>query len=254
MDLRDNIRRATSLTFKDNDAKFYRLNGLSQAAKDRKMNERQILEDSDTDSEDNVDFIRSKVKPTFDKNEVSAAVKEVNGGRDLSNKHWEDTLARNLESMTKSQKQVSEYYMKHDKRSKANRPEAKDSNDKCIKKNIFHRNAAIMGLVRTKKITLHDLTNSNENTARRRNNVETLHGSTFDECDGDECQVESVPHDEDSEICVHPLQMGIDAKKCKDIDFTVPRIGKKKKVTPTDHYLHESDDSFLDFVKKDDSI
>jgi len=42
MDLRNDIKKATSLIFIDDDAKFYRLHGLSQAAKDRKMNERKV--------------------------------------------------------------------------------------------------------------------------------------------------------------------------------------------------------------------
>lgn len=42
MDLRDDIKKVASLTGVDDDAKFYRLQGLSQAAKDRKMNERKV--------------------------------------------------------------------------------------------------------------------------------------------------------------------------------------------------------------------
>lgn len=42
MDLRNDIKKATSLPFLDKDAKFYRLQEPSQAAKDKKMNERPV--------------------------------------------------------------------------------------------------------------------------------------------------------------------------------------------------------------------
>lgn len=65
--------------------------------------------------------------------------------------------------------------------------------------------------------------------------------------------MESVPLHEDSEIFVHPLQMGIDTKQFKDIDFTITRIGKKKKMTPIDYFLETTDDASFDFVKQKDS-
>jgi len=71
--------------------------------------------------------------------------------------------------------------------------------------------------------------------------------------DGDKYQVESVPLREDPEIFVHPLQMGIDKKQFKNIDFSVSRIGKKKKVTPPDYFLETTDDASFNFVKKKDS-
>lgn len=42
MSLYRDIAKATSLKWENNDAKFVRLQGLSQAAKDRKMNERKV--------------------------------------------------------------------------------------------------------------------------------------------------------------------------------------------------------------------
>lgn len=62
--------------------------------------------------------------------------------------------------------------------------------------------------------------------------------------------VESVPLYEDPDISVHPLQMGIDEKKFKDIDFTVSRIGKKKTKTPQEYFLEETNDDYFNFVKK----
>lgn len=67
--------------------------------------------------------------------------------------------------------------------------------------------------------------------------------------DDDKYQVESVPLREDPEIFVHPLQMGIDKKQFKDIDFSVSRIGKKIKMTPADYFLEVTDDTFFSFIK-----
>lgn len=98
---------------------------------------------------------------------------QVNGGRDLSNQYWEKSFLKNLEDMTKSE-EISQSSSKHDN-IKMNQPE-KNLNDKYIKqKDRLLRNAAIMGLVKTKKISLQDLTSSsNENSIRKKNESETL--------------------------------------------------------------------------------
>lgn len=60
-----------------------------------------------------------------------------------------------------------------------------------------------------------------------------------------------VPLYEDPDVFVHPLQMGIDEKKHKDIDFNISRIGKKKKITPQEHFLEATNDDYFNFVKKE---
>lgn len=61
-----------------------------------------------------------------------------------------------------------------------------------------------------------------------------------------------VPHPEDPDVLIHPFQAfgDIHEEEYKEIDFTVPRIGKKKTVAPHEYYLYETDDSFFDFVDK----
>ncbi|XP_011268079.1 uncharacterized protein LOC105258506 isoform X3 [Camponotus floridanus] len=167
MDIRENIKKVTSLDYIDDNAEFFRLSGLSQAAKDRMMNDRKVktpknihlLEDSDDDKnyvDDN--FINNKVKPTFDKHAISAAIKE------------------------------------------------------------------------------HEMVNGNIMGNNEYNN------------DG---QVKLVPLYEDPDVFVHPLQMGIDEKKHKDVDFNISRIGKKKKITPQEHFLEATTDDDFNFVKKE---
>jgi len=68
--------------------------------------------------------------------------------------------------------------------------------------------------------------------------------------DNDYNYVESVPHDEEDGIFIHPFQKGIDTTKHKDIDFTLPRIGKKTKITPKTHFLDIADEACFNFVKK----
>lgn len=99
---------------------------------------------------------------------------QINGGHDLSNKYWEESWLKNLESMTQSEKEISQNSSKHD--IKADRLEAKNLNDKCIKqKDKLYRNAAIMGLVKTKKISMQDLISfNNENSTRKEGEPETL--------------------------------------------------------------------------------
>ncbi|KYN22711.1 PREDICTED: uncharacterized protein LOC108758833 isoform X2 [Trachymyrmex cornetzi] len=261
MDLRNDIKKATALPVLDSNAKFYLLQELSQAAKDKKMNERPVkkprnlhlLEGFGSSESDNMDVnICSRVKPTFDKHGISVAVKEVNGGRDLSNKHWEESFLRNLKEM-QCEKDISQNSSKYDN-IKVNQPRANNLNDKCIKqKDKLYRNAAIMGLLKTNKISLQDLI-MNENPIRKKDELETMHENAFNGCtDSDKCHVESVPLHEDPDICVHPLQMGIDEKQYKNIDFSIPRIGKKIKVTPQEHFLGATDDASFNFVKKKDN-
>ncbi|KYM80461.1 hypothetical protein ALC53_09011 [Atta colombica] len=264
MDLRNDIKKATALISSDNDAKFYLLQEPSQATKDKKMNERPVrkprnihlLEDSDSSENNDMDVnICSRVKPTFDKHEVSVAVKEVNGGRDLSNKHWEESFFRNLKEMMQCEKNISQNSSKYDN-IKVNQLKTNNLNDRCIKqKDKLYRNAAFMGLLKTNKISLQDLI-MNENPIRKKDELETMHEReiTFNGCmDSDKCHVESVPLREDPEIYVHPLQMGIDEKQFKNIDFSVSRIGKKIKVTPQEHFLGTTDDASFNFVKKKDN-
>ncbi|XP_018407452.1 PREDICTED: uncharacterized protein LOC108783396 [Cyphomyrmex costatus] len=259
MDLRNDIKKATSLTFLDNNAKFYRLQEPSQATKDRKMNERSVkkprnahlLEESDAEDDDINVNICNRVKSTFDEHEVSAAVREVNGGRDLSNRHWEENFFRNLEKMIQCEKDISQNSSKCDN-IKVNQSEVNHLNNNCKQKVKLYRNAAIMGLVRIKKISLDDLISfNNENSIRKEDEPETANGATFSEyiMDSDKYHVESVPLREDPEIYVHPLQMGIDVNQFKDIDFSVPRIGKKITVTPAEHFFGANDDAAFSFVQ-----
>lgn len=65
------------------------------------------------------------------------------------------------------------------------------------------------------------------------------------------CDITLIQCPEDPDVLVRPLQVyGIDETKYKDIDFTVPHIGKKRIVTPRQFYV-QMDDSGFDFVKKD---
>lgn len=98
---------------------------------------------------------------------------QVNGGRDLSNKHWEESFFRNLEEMIQCGKDISQNSSKYDN-IKVNQPKANNLNDKYIQqKDKLYRNAAIMGLLKTNKISLQDLI-INENPIRKEDELETM--------------------------------------------------------------------------------
>ncbi|XP_070519487.1 uncharacterized protein [Cardiocondyla obscurior] len=228
MNLRDNIKKVTSLGYTENSAKFYRLNGLSQAARDKMMNERRvrkprninILED-DTNKDDNVDVISDKVKPSFDKHGISAAIKQVSGGINFSNEHWEHSYYKQIQSLSeKPQEKISQKFNNTNHHNiQLNKSKAKDT---CIKQNNrFHRNAAIMSLIKMEKISWQDIDNPNENKMTKEE-TEILHGTISNKyLTNNTNQVEFVPLDEDPEICVHPhLQMGRHTKHSKGLsDF-----------------------------------
>ncbi|KAM0730142.1 hypothetical protein ACS0PU_004019 [Formica fusca] len=263
MNIRENIKKATSLDYVDNNATFFRLPGLSQAAKDRMMNDRKVkkpknihlLEDSDNDSEVIDNFMNNKVKPTFDKHAISAAIKEVNGGRDLSNEHWEKYYEKCLEDIINSEKEISQKTSDHNNVTACSGNQSEDLNDIYIKqKHKLSRNAAIMSLLRKKQISLEDIIIPSK-TSTKKDELEALcemtDGCIMDNGEyNDDGHVESVPLYEDPDISVHPLQMGINEKKFKDIDFTVSRIGKKKTETPKEYFLEETSDDYFNFVKK----
>ncbi|XP_012216807.1 protein PFC0760c-like [Linepithema humile] len=269
MSLHKDIEKATSLKWVNENAKFVRLQGLSQAAKDRKMNERkvkkprniQLMEDDDNDSDNCSDgFMCNKTEPVFDKHAISAAIKEVHGGIDLSNKHLEEYWSEHLK------KEKSQNFSECNDVKTYSENQSKDLNNKNVLDIQMHklrRNAAIMGILNIKKISLEDLiSSSDKNFIQEKNKLEYV--STSDVVDDDDDlvdddndnhynydYVESVPHGEEDGIFIHPLQRGIDTTKYKDVDFTSQRIGKKTKITPKSYFLNtRTDDTSYDFIKK----
>ncbi|XP_014487899.1 PREDICTED: uncharacterized protein LOC106751514, partial [Dinoponera quadriceps] len=174
----------------------------------------------------------------------------INGGLDLSDEHWKDCWEKHLEEITNSNRKKSCELPLY-KSTEVNQSELKSSeNHKLTEtKNKIFRNAAIMGLVNTKKISLEDLIKSNNKScAREEDRLRTL-----DTKIDDEHQIEFVPHAEDPEVYIHPLRMGVNVKRFKNIDFTVPRVGKKIKEAPQQYFLRTTTDDSFKFVKKDKS-
>lgn len=102
---------------------------------------------------------------------------QVNGGLDLSNKHWERYWSEHLKAMTNSEKEKSQASSTRTdiKTHSESLPEKKLSKESIKPKPKIFKNAAIMGLVNTKKILLEDLiASNNENFARIENKLEVL--------------------------------------------------------------------------------
>ncbi|XP_032679415.1 uncharacterized protein LOC116847931 isoform X1 [Odontomachus brunneus] len=258
MDLHVVINKATLLPSAPN-AKFYRLEGLSQAEKDRKMNEKTVktppnlkLLESDTDDSTKESDI-NKINSSFDRHRILAAIRTIHGGVNLSNLDWKISWEKRIEDMKKSESKESckSSLHKDTKVNSEDQPELKTSKHQLMEKNnkIF-RNAAIMGLVKINKISLEDLADSsNKNCTKEESRLKTL-----DTQNDSEYQIEFVPLHEDPEVFIHPLRMGVDTKRFKDIDFTVPRVGKKIKETPQEYFIRTTNDDSFEFVKKNKNI
>ncbi|XP_011631932.1 uncharacterized protein LOC105423734 [Pogonomyrmex barbatus] len=178
---------------------------------------------------------------------------KVNGGRNLSNEYWEEFWEKKLDEMTKSKEKITQNSPENEN-IKTNQSEAEKSKKYIKQMDKWFRNAAIMGLVKINKISLQDLIGSNNENSSEKEKLEVLHETASNKhVMDDDKYVESVPLREDPEIYIHPLQMGIDKKKFKDIDFTPSRIGKKTIMTPQAYFIDATDDSSFEFVKRNDS-
>ncbi|EZA46707.1 hypothetical protein DMN91_012609 [Ooceraea biroi] len=268
MALFNDIKKATSLNWMDNNAHVLRLQGLSQAEKDRKMNDRKVkkprnihLVEPETCDNTIDDIMIDEIKHNFDRHEISAAIKEVNGGVDLSNKHWEEVWSKRLQEKILSEKEVKLKFPGHnDAKAPENHSKDKELSHRSIKNidllNKLHRNAAIMSLVKMKKISLEDIIGpSSIYLVETENQLDSLYqdqtstAASNNVVDNARYQVESVPHRDDPDIFVHPL-LQRDKEQFKGIDFTLPRLGKKVVVKPPEFFLAENDDKYFDFVKK----
>ncbi|CAD1480591.1 unnamed protein product, partial [Heterotrigona itama] len=114
--------------------------------------------------------------------------------------------------------------------------------ENILKKCRLNKNAVIKGLLKSQKISINDLYVPNDSIDKKDNMLDENIPSSSQENYIVQCP-------EASEVFVPSLQLGpIAEDKYKDIDFTVPHIGKKKAITPLQFYIN-MDDSEFNFVK-----
>ncbi|XP_076375529.1 uncharacterized protein LOC117219422 isoform X2 [Megalopta genalis] len=125
--------------------------------------------------------------------------------------------------------------------------ESIEDEEYLLKKYRLHKNAAIRGLLKNHKISLNDLQIPNKSdTIGEKEEAHVQHDSPLNNLMEGKYSMKLVQCPEEPEVFVTCEKL--DENEYKDIDFTVPRLGKKKKVTPIQYYLNE-DDSGFDFVK-----
>ncbi|XP_020280050.1 uncharacterized protein LOC109852897 isoform X2 [Pseudomyrmex gracilis] len=252
MNLNKDIKQATVLKKAKTKPKFYLLKEPSQANKDRQMNERQvptpknlnILEDTCVDN-----TICDTTLPynTVGNHNIAVSIREVNGGQDLSNQQmiedWVKNISRN------NIKEIHSPSLSEDISTCFNSPEVPnwtDNHRHDVSKHKFLKNAAFMGLVRCNIISVEDLICPSYGNISSGTNEEKEEENVYEF----EYQVEAVPHEEDSEVFVHPLQKGLDEKQYSHVDFSLPRLAKKKRLTPQEYYVLTTDEKFFEFKKE----
>ncbi|XP_076647464.1 uncharacterized protein LOC143356029 [Halictus rubicundus] len=209
-----------------------------------------------TEDDDKINDNRQKyndLPKEIDESAIASSINEVNGGINYSNEkleeHWKTKqIEASLNSSTKTDSNLN---------NSCNETEDIEDEEYFLRKCKLHKNAAIRGLLKNHIISLHDLQIPNKSgdvaekecrkTHRQNENISSLNHVTEEMY-----SMKLVQYPEDPEVFVQPIHAygKLDENEYKDIDFTVPRIGKKHVVTPRHFYVNQ-DDSGFDFVKKD---
>ncbi|XP_020280056.1 uncharacterized protein LOC109852897 isoform X6 [Pseudomyrmex gracilis] len=184
---------------------------------------------------------------TVGNHNIAVSIREVNGGQDLSNQQmiedWVKNISRN------NIKEIHSPSLSEDISTCFNSPEVPnwtDNHRHDVSKHKFLKNAAFMGLVRCNIISVEDLICPSYGNISSGTNEEKEEENVYEF----EYQVEAVPHEEDSEVFVHPLQKGLDEKQYSHVDFSLPRLAKKKRLTPQEYYVLTTDEKFFEFKKE----
>ncbi|KAK1128075.1 hypothetical protein K0M31_003560 [Melipona bicolor] len=115
--------------------------------------------------------------------------------------------------------------------------------ESILKKCRLNKNAVVRGLLNSQKISINDLYLPNDSTDIKKDNMPDANVPSISQ----ENYTRLVQCPEASEVFVPFLQVG-PIPEDKNIDFTVPHIGKKKATTPRQFYVNMNDSEF-NFVK-----
>ncbi|XP_031847029.1 uncharacterized protein LOC116433260 isoform X2 [Nomia melanderi] len=246
MSIYSDIKKATQIPLTDEISSFIRQRKsnvpkknpkLSKPKRPRNMN---LYDEDDNNETDDLEQNFNDLPKQLYENEIAFAIKQANCGINYSNENLEKHLkARQIEATLNSS-------VKDD--SKNNDVTGDVENEEYfLKLYKLNRNAAIRGLLRNHKISLHDL--RRPNTSKHKEHKSETHVQ-LNNLTEENYPMKLVPHPEDSEVFVQPIHAygKLDENKYKNIDFSVPRIGKKNTVTPRKFYV-SMDESEFDFVK-----
>nr|XP_012137670.1 PREDICTED: uncharacterized protein LOC105662113 isoform X2 [Megachile rotundata] len=275
MSLNNDIQKITQIPYCDENSLFILQQEHDSIKRNRKMRKFKSPKNEGLFDNDNLSqsFTNLSQEPCFlPTHEIASSIKEATGGIDYSNETLEEQWKiRQLEASLKSQvldKKLSLVNNHCDYKNsvvgtdidsslseiKTDEKHKIKDEENILKQCRLNKNAAIRGLIKRQLISVKDLeVPDNSTDVRYENNkhVQSTNAYSPSNLEENNC-MRLVPHNEDPEVFIQPIQAegGIDASKYKNIDFTVPHIGKKKVVTPRQFFL-SMDDSDFDFVKAD---
>ncbi|CAK9821530.1 hypothetical protein ANTRET_LOCUS242 [Anthophora retusa] len=275
MSIYTDIQKITKIPETNETALFIRRkeDGRSQKTKKHKSPKNVKLYDYDEDN-NNEECNDLSQEYHLHETEIACSVREANGGISYSNENFEvlwkskQMEFRNSDSnvLEKDLSSVKSLYEDDNSTKEIDNEILSDNNNKsyCIedeesilKMCRLDKNAVIRGLLRNRIISLKDLCASNNCIdLKHKSSTNVQHEDDFPLSNlNEKYSMKLVPCPEDPEVFVQPLQAygSIDENEYKDIDFTVPHVGKKTIVTSRQFFIN-MDDSDFDFVKKDSQI
>ncbi|KOX74443.1 hypothetical protein WN51_00426 [Melipona quadrifasciata] len=223
-----------------------------------------ILYDFDTSSSQSYDLSSSSQNALpqehiLHENEIASSIIAANCGINYSNEkleeHWKmrqkEASLCSKDTSFKKDVQSGNYNDKNlitevsNENTKIEDKDNIENIESILKKCRLNKNAVVRGLLNSQKISINDLYLPNDSTDIKKDNMPDANVPSISQ----ENYTRFVQCPEASEVFVPFLQVGsIPEDKYKNIDFTVPHIGKKKATTPRQFYVN-MDDSEFNFVK-----
>ncbi|XP_076243856.1 uncharacterized protein LOC143185044 [Calliopsis andreniformis] len=266
MNIYKDIQKVTQIPYTEENALFIRQRDPRPSRRNQRMHVPRPPRNAnlyDCDNDDNE--TKYNVTMKVNEHEIASSIKEVSCGIDYSNESLEEHWRRRQETSRRSSTSSDDTLMFKKSPAKVIDKPSTSKTQIDDKKNIvdeeyvlkqckLDKNAAIRGLLKNQKISLNDLqipdnvinVGYGNNTNIQNENIPPPTNLTEENYN-----IKLVQCPEDPDVFIRPLQANgrIDESKYKDIDFSVPHIGKKRIVTPRQFYV-QMDVSGFDFVKK----
>lgn len=273
MDLRNAIEKATRIPRSNENATFVKLRKPDQATIDRNMNKRVLRPPRNIKLVEPDDTCLTKLHDwnsvtSLNEHEILSSIKAVNGGVNYSNKYFEDQWKSKQPNCT-SNVELNNTSTSSSKSSCSFKSDIETSNESIIKqyeskekteqtegcvivqeslqKCKFSKNAVILGLLNSNKITLEDLKIPKQLNLKNEDSLKQSDTQT-DNIPMGECLIQ---HPDEPDVYIHPLQMMEELEKSKKstTDFMINYVGVKKTITPRQYYINETDDASFEFIK-----
>ncbi|OAD57512.1 hypothetical protein WN48_01921 [Eufriesea mexicana] len=266
MDLYSDIKKLTQIPQADENVVFIRRKESYALKQNQKLkNLKSPPNENLYDLDDSQSYDKS-LKCSLHENEIASSIHEVNimhYANENIEKHWKN---RQMKTNSNSKDNIFPETLVpnncHENSStevcntismlRTNENKRTEDAEDILKKCGLNRNALIKGLLNNHIISVKDLDIPNDYTdvkSKKCINVQKENVPSENTLYQEDC-MKLVQCPEDPEVFVQSLQVHghIDESKYKNIDFTVPHIGKKNIVTPRQYFINT--DSNFDFIKK----